>query len=301
MRVRCGLSEQHDVDRCAYMASSYNLRHRTAHKKRKIQKRPDIYSSFCVYLQVVGYSFNTYDSEKNALNLDEKIKLLKSLVNLYIDNRHDLYCYHGYSDQVLQVNSDASSSRRKGKMGIEKMEDVLYPLGFKRAKNLLMLKNLALCYILPDKGDINLFNVLLNENNINFEFRQTRDNKNPDMLLKIYDDFYILEHKLTNGAGGSQNAEINEIIQFINYTESKLNWHYVSCLQGNFFKKLNELNSEPKAANQYQNVINNLENHPNNYFINGKGFEKLITDLVEAKSCDSKGILNILNEYSFEL
>ncbi len=248
------------------------------------------YSSFCVYLQVVGYSFSTYDTEKSTLNLDEKINLMKSLVNLYIDNRHDLYCYHGYSDQVLQVNSDASSSRRKGKTGIEKMEDVLIPLGFRRAKNLLMFKNLPLCYILPDKGDINLFNTLLEENNIIFEFRETRDNKNPDMLFKIYDDFYILEHKLTNGGGGSQNAEINEIIQFINYTESKMNWHYISCLQGNFFKKLNELNAEPKAANQYRNVMNNLENNPNNYFINGKGFEKLITDLVGNKSFGSKEI-----------
>ncbi len=100
------------------------------------------YSSFCVYLQVIGYSFSTYINDKNSMNLEEKIELMESLVNLYIDNRHDLYCYHGYSDQVLQVNSDAASSRRKGKTGIEKMEDILIPLGFKRAKNFLELNNL---------------------------------------------------------------------------------------------------------------------------------------------------------------
>ena len=35
------------------------------------------YSSFCVYLQVVGYSFSTYNSEKNSFNLTEKIELMK--------------------------------------------------------------------------------------------------------------------------------------------------------------------------------------------------------------------------------
>lgn len=52
-----------------------------------------------------------------------------------------------------------------------------------------------------------------------------------------------MEHKLTNGGGGSQNAEINEIIQFINYGEASNKVHYVSCLAGNFFKKLNKDNN----------------------------------------------------------
>lgn len=237
------------------------------------------YSAFCVYLQVVGYSFSSYNSERNAMTQPEKRELFGQLLDLYIDNRHDIYLYHGYSDQVLQVNSDAASSRRKGKTGIEKMEDVLKPLGFVKAKTIFDLMYKRYCYILPDKGDLDLFNKFLRQNNIVFEFRRTRDNKNPDMFLKIKDDFYILEHKLTNGGGGSQNAEINEIIQFINYEENNDHWHYVSCLQGNFFKKLNSSNLEPKAASQYNNIINNLTNHKGNYFVNGKGFEKLVTDL----------------------
>lgn len=251
------------------------------------------YSAFCVYLQVVGYSFSSYNSEKNAMTQDDKRELIKQLLDLYIDNRHDMYLYHGYSDQVLQVNSDAASSRRKGKTGIEKMEDVLKPYGFVKAKTILDLKSRRYCYLLPDKGDLELFNRFLNQNGIIFEFRRTRDNKNPDIFLKIKDDYYILEHKLTNGGGGSQNAEINEIIQFINYDENKEHWHYVSCLQGNFFKKLNSNNQEPKAASQYRNIISNLTNHPGNYFINGKGFEKLVIDL--AKEDD---VLKVINEFA---
>lgn len=250
------------------------------------------YSAFCVYLQVVGYSFSSYNSEKNAMVQSEKRDLIRQLLDLYIDNRHDMYLYHGYSDQVLQVNSDAASSRRKGKTGIEKMEDILKPLGFVKAKTILELKGRRFCYLLPDKGDLDLFNRFLRENGIVFEFRKTRDNKNPDMFLKIKDDYYILEHKLTNGAGGSQNAEINEIIQFINYDEDKEHWHYISCLQGNFFKKLNSSNLEPKAASQYKNVINNLNDHKGNYFINGKGFEKLMHDLAYEEN-----VMNVINQF----
>ena len=48
---------------------------------------------------------------------------------------------------------------------------------------------------------------------------------------------FILEHKLTNGEGGSQNQEINEIIAFITQKEDKNNIHYISCLQGDFITK----------------------------------------------------------------
>lgn len=258
------------------------------------------YSSFCVYLQVVGYSFSSYLNEKSSLTISEKIELIKTLVNFYIDNRHDMYCFHGYSDQVLQVNSDAASSRRKGKTGIEKMEEILLPLNFKRAKSLIEIENLPLCYILPDKGDIRLFNQILKNREIKFIFRNSRENKNPDMLFKIYDHYFILEHKLTNGSGGSQNAEINEIIQFINYSEIDPKRHYVSCLQGNFFKKLSDNNHEPKASQQYNNVIKNLNNNKGNFFVNGNGFKRLVNDFVDSKNIDNRNMLTALEEYTNE-
>lgn len=251
------------------------------------------YSSFCVYLQVIGYPYSTYCAEKSKMDIDEKRELIKKLVDLYIKNRHDMYESHGYSDQVLQVQSDAASSRRKGKLGIEMMEEKLHPLGFTRASKSFQLEESGLYYLLPDKGDIKLFDPFLRKRNIKFEFRKTRDNKNPDLFLAIYGDFYIVEHKLTNGGGGAQNAEINEIIQFVNYEEENKKWHYVSCLQGNFFKRLNKDNHEPKAEKQYININNNLDNHKGNYFVNGKGFEKLIKDLVKESSP-----LNVINSYS---
>ena len=241
------------------------------------------YSSFCIYFQVIGYSYSAYMSEKTNMTQDEKRALMEKLVRLYIENRHRMYVSHGYSDQVLQVGSDTASSRRKGKTGIDKTVEMLLPLGFKKADSLAELRKLNLVYILPDKGQLDIFNSYLKEKNIRFEFRETRDSKNPDMLLKIGDNIIIMEHKLTNGGGGSQNAEINEIIQFINYGEQNDKVHYVSCLAGNFFKKLNENNHEPKVESQYRNIISNLKKYPTNYFVNGNGLAHLIEDF--ARGC----------------
>lgn len=239
------------------------------------------YSSFCTYLQVIGYSYNAYCEDKKTMTQEEKRELISVLLDLYIANRHDIYMYHGYSDQVLQVQSDTASSRRKGKVGIEKMESVLKPSGFVMAETILELQGKRYCYICPDSSgrDKRLFDTFLKINKIKFEFKNSRDNKYPDLLLKIKDDYYIVEHKLTNGGGGSQNAEINEIIQFIGYDEAKKNWHYLSCLQGNYFKKINSKNLEPKAAAQYLNIMTNLKKCPGNYFLNGHGFEKFIKDM----------------------
>ncbi len=250
------------------------------------------YSAFCIYFQVIGYSYNAYLNEKNKMSTDQKRNLIKKLVDLYIENRHNIYLYHGYSDQVLQVQSDAASCRRKSKTGIEKMAETLIPLGFEKASSLSQLSRDSLYYLLPDKGDITLFNIFLKKNNIRFEFRESRDNKNPDMFLAIYGDYYIIEHKLTNGGGGAQNAEINEIIQFISYGENKKNWHYVSCLQGSYFKRLKDNNHEPKPKRQFNNITNSLNEHKENYFVNGKGFEKLVSDLVADNAVLLKKCIN---------
>lgn len=239
------------------------------------------YSAFCTYFQVIGYSYSSYIHEKNDLTNDDKRELMSQLVELYLKNRHDIYLYHGYSDQVLQVHSDLSSNRRKGKTGIILIEDFIKPLGFIHTKTMKALSKARFAYLLPDKGDTQLFNEYLNFAGINFRFRETRDNKNPDMMLKIDKDIFILEHKLTNGGGGAQNAEINEIIQFINYEELRPTIHYVSCLQGNYFKKLNSSNAEPKPAQQYRNIMTYLSNYQNNYFVNGHGLKKLITDFTK--------------------
>ncbi|WP_338822759.1 hypothetical protein [Mycoplasmopsis felifaucium] len=124
-----------------------------------IENTPMInYSAFCAYLQVLGYSYNTYMNEKSNMNLLDKRNIIKKFVDYYIANRHNLYLSHGYSDLILQVNSDMASSRRKGKIGIEKVESFLLSLNFQKADSIQALMSTGLCYILPDKGQIDIFN-----------------------------------------------------------------------------------------------------------------------------------------------
>ena len=159
------------------------------------------------------------------------------------------------------------------------MQDILYEHNIKHAEY-NDLDGEGTGFLLPDKGDRKEFDYFLQERNIDFDFRKIRDNKLPDMLLKIKNDIFIIEHKFTNGGGGSQNAELNEIIQFVNHSEKDSKVHFVSCLQGDYFKKLNSNNKEPKARTQYENIVGALSKNLNNFFVNGKGLKKLVADFV---------------------
>lgn len=59
------------------------------------------------------------------------------------------------------------------------------------------------------------------------------------------------------------------------------------------FQKINAENQEPKAASQYKNIVNALNSYPQNYFINGKGFEKFIIDFTKEPN-----IIKEVKEYS---
>ena len=268
------------------------------------------YSAFCAYFQVLKYSYSTYKSEQKYMNENDRIELLKKVLNMYLDNRHNMYSSYGYSDQVLQVMSDISSARRNGKTGIEKIESIIIPNGFIKAKlfDKLLLER-SKCYILPDKDGKSLFEEFIRYNQIDFKFSAERDNKYPDLLLKYNDEIFIIEHKMTNGDGGSQNESINEIINFIKQTEKNKNIHYVSCLQGNFIKALakdNNIdnidrdffnidisqyaesnittgNKKNKHEHQYSHILQNLKVYPENYFVNGFGLELLISDIINNK------------------
>jgi hypothetical protein len=232
------------------------------------------YSSFCVYFQVCKFSYATFKSIKNK---NDKKYIIDKMLNNYIENRHNTYCSYGYSDQVLQVMSDSSSSRRNSKTGINKIEENIIPFGFKKVKTKddYLLENK--CYILPDKGDANLFHKIINFNKIDFQFKNNRDNKNPDVLLKFNKNIFIVEHKLTNGSGGAQNFEINEIISFIGEKENNKNVSYISCLQGDYINLLT-LDS-PKTRIQLNNITKNLTKNKLNFFVNGNGFSLLIKDI----------------------
>lgn len=264
------------------------------------------YSAFCVYFQVLKYSYSAYKSEQSKMNPISKIDLIRQILDNYLSNRHDMYLSYGYSDQILQVMSDVASARRNGKTGIQKVESIIVPMKFEKALSLESLINKNKCYILPDKDGKKLFGEFVRAKGITFAFSAARDNKYPDLLIKYNNEIFIIEHKMTNGDGGSQNEAINEIINFIGQTEAQTNVHYVSCLQGNFINALandNDIteidnvfstidisqnidsniatgNTKNKHEHQYTHILQNLKRCQQNYFVNGNGLELLIKDIV---------------------
>ena len=176
--------------------------------------------------------------------------------------------------------SDASSSRRKGKTGINNIISIFVPYNFIKANYLEQFLEESCAYILPDKGDLDIMLGILRKYNISFKFRVERQNKNPDVIFKIKDEIFICEHKLTNGNGGTQNAEINEIISFINQSEVDTKIHYLSCLEGDFFESLNGSSTQPKNIIQYNNIVSYLEKFKQNYFVNENGLRKIINDIL---------------------
>lgn len=234
------------------------------------------YSSLCVYFQVLRFSWNSFKNAKSSglLTDSERAELLKNAVNLYIDNRYDMYMSHGYSNILLQVQSDCSSSRRSGNIGTKSLTNIMsqYNISFANNYDDFMDKD---SYFYPE-DNVELLLEIVEKNKIDFNFRKERDNKNPDLMFKINDQIYILEHKLASGRGGSQNMELNEIINFIGQPESNTNVHYISCLQGDNLKKLTLKNADPKTKIQYQNITSHLDKFPNNYFVNEFGLCELL-------------------------
>lgn len=234
------------------------------------------YSSFCVYFQVLGFSWNTFENAKTngTLSNTERTELLRNAVELYIENRHDIYLSHGYSDISLQVQSDCSSSRRSRNIGATSLSAIMNKHNIKIASNYneFMSGN---CYFFPE-SNVKLLLEIIEKHNIDFNFRKNRENKNPDLMFKIKDQFYILEHKLATGGGGSQNMEINEIITFIGQDETNNNVHYISCLQSDKLKTISSPKADQKTNIQYTNIINNLKKNPNNYFVNEFGLDNIL-------------------------
>ena len=228
------------------------------------------YTAFCQYFQVFGYSWSRYiQTDRNVLTNVEKIQLFSKILDAYIEYRHDLYFSYGYGDQSLQVISDSSSSKRLGKSGIERIEDILKD--FKVSKN---------SYMLPDKGDKDKFLKFLKDNKIAFEFMYTHQRKMPDMLLLLGSEIFIIEHKEIRGSGGSQNHSIGELIDFIKQQERAKNVHYISMLQGDFMK-MNLTSAEsgkatPKVKKQYEDIKTALKEYESNYFLNGNGLKELL-------------------------
>lgn len=237
------------------------------------------YSEFVSFWPVVDISYSLF----NEMNDGEQKKILKIVVEKYIEWRHNLYSTYGYTPTTLQVGKDAKAHKESGSLGINKASKILDLAGFGKA-NLETAEDFTKGdkkYIETDKKGKKLFKNLLSIYKIKFSWSADKEEKMPDLLIRYKDHIFIVEHKHVKEGGGGQNKQINEIISLIGFGESDKKIHFVSFLDGTYFdlfankKHLNK----GKTLNQINGIRDNLKINKQNYFVNTAGFKKLLKTL----------------------
>jgi len=243
------------------------------------------YTEFVAFWKILDISYSTFKDYSN----EEKKDILKSILELYCENRRKIYDRLGYTNTTVQVLYDAGASRKKGKLGIKKIETLLENIlnisntEYLKVENLKDFEGKKICYLLPDsnKSDKEIFDDFIKRKHLDYRFGGEHQNKYPDIVIKICEHYFIIEAKHIKESGGAQDKQIVEIIEFIKYSENVDNIHYVSFLDGIYFNKfisLKDKDNKNKVLSQIRDIENALKYNKNNFFVNTYGLKLLIED-----------------------
>lgn len=237
-------------------------------------------SAFSQFFMVYNSSHNSFMGYPSSVRFD----FVYEMLGHYVRERHAMYLSHGYTNSILQVVCDNYSHKRNSKTSIVKIAEILESRGFSHALSGGFLGQDA-CYLLPDKGDEAAFNSFKMKFGVVMASAKTEQDKLPDMLFHFNDQFYIVEMKSMKGAGGGQDKQLTEVINFIRYSETNPRIHYVAFLDGEYSNLLHGGVSQPKIRRQYDDAVACLKENPGNYFLNTAGFLRFL-DVI----CEGTGI-----------
>ncbi len=233
------------------------------------------YSGFSQFFMVYNTTFSTFFSLSSA----KQNAFLYEMLIKYCTERHEMYKSHGYSNAMLQMMCDNYSHKRNGKTTIEKVLNMLSKYSLSHAKTAIELETDNI-YFLPDKGDFRLFIKFLEVYKIQMQSRDIEQDKLPDLVFKHNGHYFICELKSIKGVGGGQNKQLVELIHFIKFSEENENIHYLSFLDCEYANTLFN-NSSPKITLQRKQIMQHLENNPQNYFVNTAGFAALLQTIFQ--------------------
>lgn len=246
----------------------------------KIIKSKNInYSEFVSFWPVVDISYSVF----SKMNDDEKMKILKIIIEKYIELRHNLYSTYGYTPTTLQVGKDAKAHKESGSLGINKVSKILDSFGFNKANSETVedFTKGDKKYIETDKKGKKLFKELLIHYKIKFSWSAEKEEKMPDLLIRYRDNIFIVEHKHMKEGGGGQNKQINEIISLIGFSESDKKIHFISFLDGTYFNLFtdNKYLTKGKILKQINGIRDSLKINKQIHFVNTAGFKELFKTL----------------------
>lgn len=225
---------------------------------------------FNFYCQTQGLARDNFFE----LEYEQQLQLFKD----YINDRHNMYKEHGYTNAILQTTCDSYAHKRNGDTGTRKIRIQTESIGIKHVD--FGQDNY---YLNPDKGDASKFKSILSAANIKYTYYKKHNSKMPDLLLKINNKYIIVEHKHMKASGGHQNNVIVDIMDFIN--EEDDNVYYVSYIDGIAFQNYFGLEYDKNSDNKYDltndNLNNILESRERSYILNTSGFDLFLKLLLE--------------------
>lgn len=214
---------------------------------------------------------------------DEQEKLLHYLLEEYMTHRYELYEQYQKSPFVLQVSRDIRSHKASGTLGLIKVSKMLDAMGYVESNHdsLEVFMQGEKKYITADQKGKKLFQKILEHYRIHFSWKNAKDNKMPDFLIRQWEHIYIVEHKHIKEWWGWQDKQINELISFIETSEIQTNIHFVAFLDGVYFNNwIYGAEQWTKIANQLHNIEENIIKNSQNYFLNTAGFSKLFSSSI---------------------
>ena len=234
------------------------------------------FSAFSQFFMVYNSAYSSYTEYETS----KKRQFIYAMLLRYCKERHGMYTSHGYSDAILQVMCDNYSHKRNSKTTIDKITDAIEPLGIRRLPQLVSFESADQFYILPDKGDVDIYQNLVCKLSLEIKALRQEQDKLPDFVLKFDGEYYIGEAKMMKGSGGGQDKQLVEIINFIRYQEQNETVHFVVYFDGEYANMLlSATDRSPKIERQYRDIVKFLTENPRNFFVNPDGFAALLNDL----------------------
>lgn len=206
------------------------------------------YAEFPSFWSAVGGTFSIYKKMSGS----EKKEFVKQALEIYIDKRYNAYCNHGTSPVILQVICDSYAHKRNSNYAIDKVKQRLIDKRYEHFDAEGMSAKEACVEFL---GKDNVFKIIRSSKDTFYpaflehikeksEFWYGRRNKAPDFVIKKNKSLYIVEHKHLKEGGGGQAQQMDELIEFIFQKPTNSSLHYVSYLDGYYFKTLINKESE---------------------------------------------------------
>lgn len=240
------------------------------------------YNEFNAFWNTLDMTYSVFEK----LPSDKKKEIVKVILEKYCERRLKLYNKLGYSNVTVQALYDSGSSRKKGSVGITKLVSICekYFDNLNHSVTIDHFNNHNICYILPDRGDSVLFKRILEENNLRFEYGKGMQNKIPDLLIKYFDQIFVIEAKHLKEGGGEQNKSVGELIEFVRQREDLSNVHYIAFMDGVYFNLFispsqNKVKKENKIDQQRNDIMKALLKNKSNFVLNTMGFNLLLEDL----------------------